>query len=150
MNTVVDNEAMKIEVSSSIHVQIAVEKAKEIAKKVGFSEPDQIRIAIATSELANNILLHAEGNGRIIINSVKDPDRIGVIVIAEDEGPGIANIQQALEEVNSSKKGLGIGLSGAQRLMDELNIESKVGKGTKVIARKWKKYLPLEEANHCP
>lgn len=110
---------MKIEVSSSIQVQIAVEKAKELSKKVGFSEPDQIRIAIATSELANNILLHAEGNGRIIINSVKDPDRIGVIVIAEDEGPGIANIQQALEEVNSSKKGLGIGLSGAQRLMDE-------------------------------
>jgi serine/threonine-protein kinase RsbT len=138
MNAVVDNEAMKIEVSSSIQVQIAVEKAKELAKKIGFSESDQTKIAIATSELANNILLHTEGNGRIIINSVKDPDRIGVIVIAEDEGPGIANIQQALEGVNGSKKGLGIGLSGAQRLMDKFNIESKVGKGTTVTVKKWK------------
>lgn len=131
--------AIEMQVSNGIQVLIAVEKAKELAEKLGFSEVDQVKIAIATSELASNILLHAGGKGKIIINSLKDPDRVGIIVVAEDKGPGIANVEKALQGINDSKKGLGVGLSGAKRLMDEFNIESKVGKGTTVIAKKWKK-----------
>ena len=131
--------AIEMQVSNGIQVLIAVEKAKELAEKLGFSEVDQVKIAIATSELARNILLHAGGKGKIIINSLKDPDRVGIIVVAEDKGPGIANVEKALQGINDSKKGLGVGLSGAKRLMDEFNIESKVGKGTTVIAKKWKK-----------
>jgi serine/threonine-protein kinase RsbT len=146
-----NDNATEIVVSSGTQALIAVEKAKELAKKLNFSECNQTKIAIATSELAQNILLHAEGKGKIIISSLKNHSKVGIIVIAEDKGPGIANIEEVLQGLGNSKKGLGIGLSGAKRLMDEFNIESKVGKGTTVIAKKWKSSHSLQkEASYCP
>lgn len=140
-----NDNATEIEISNNIQALIATENTRELAKKLGFSEVDQTKIAIAASELAKNILFHAGGKGKIIINSLIDPDRLGIIIIAEDKGPGIANPEKALQGINDSKKGLGIGLSGAKRLMDEFNIESKVGKGTTVIAKKWNSSHPLSK-----
>lgn len=141
----------EIEMTSDTQVSIAVETVKELAKKLSFSECDQTKIAIATCELAKNILIHAEGKGRIIIDIITELDRTGIMIIAEDKGPGIADVEETLQGINESRKGLGIGLGGAQRLMDEFQIKSKVGGGTTVIAKKWKINHSLQkEASYCP
>lgn len=117
---------------------VASEEAKAMARKCGFSEAEQTRIAIATLELARNIIVHAMGKGKITINRLAEP-KIGVMIIAEDQGPGIANVEDALENNQRFKKGLGFGLGAVKRLMDEVTIESKLGDGTRITAEKWKK-----------
>ncbi len=116
---------------------IASEKAKTISKEIGFSEVDQTKIAIVTSELARNIIIHAMGKGRITISCLTDP-KPGILIIAQDQGPGIPNAAEAIENSQSSKKGLGIGLGAVKRLMDQLTIETKLGEGTTITAMKWK------------
>ncbi len=138
------------EVSSDIAVLVAVEKVRCTARKLGFSECDQTKIAIATSELARNILVHAQGKGKIIAKPIVEPNRVGVIVIVKDKGPGIANVEEALQGINASRKGLGVGLGGAKRLMDEFEIKSKAGEGTTITAKKWKDSGALQkETSRC-
>jgi serine/threonine-protein kinase RsbT len=131
-------EVEEFDVSSDARALTAAEQAKELAEQLGFSESDQSKIAIATSELAKNIVVHAQGNGRIVVRPIMEGGRVGIVVVAEDSGPGIPDVEKALENGYSTKKGLGIGLSGAKRLMDEFNIETKVGEGTKVSVKKWR------------
>jgi len=132
--------AMELEVSNDVlQVSLAVEKVKDLARKLGFSECDQTKIAIATSELARNILLHAQGKGKITIKPLTELDKVGIMIIAEDKGPGIADVQKALQGIETSQKGLGVGLGGAKRLMDEFEIKSEAGEGTTITAKKWKK-----------
>jgi anti-sigma regulatory factor (Ser/Thr protein kinase) len=128
----------EMDASSDARAISAAEQAKDLAAKLGFSEADQSKIAISTSELAKNIVVHAHGAGRIIIKPIEEGDRVGVVIIADDSGPGIADVEKALEDGLSTKKGLGIGLGGAKRLMDEFSIETEVGRGTKVTIKKWK------------
>jgi serine/threonine-protein kinase RsbT len=128
----------EFDVSSDARALTAAEQAKELAEQLGFSESDQSKIAIATSELAKNIVVHAQGNGRIVVKPIMEGGKVGMVVVAEDSGPGILDVEKALENGYSTKKGLGIGLGGAKRLMDEFNIETAVGKGTKVTVKKWK------------
>ncbi|WXG47235.1 MAG: ATP-binding protein [Candidatus Atabeyarchaeum deiterrae] len=128
----------EVDASSDARAITAADQAKDLAKKLGFSEADQSRIAISTSELARNIVVHAHGTGRIVIKPIEEGDRVGIVIIADDSGPGIADVEKALEDGFSTKKGLGIGLSGAKRLMDEFSIETEVGRGTKVTIKKWK------------
>ena len=128
----------EIEVSSVVHALMAAEQAKDLAKNLGFSEVDLTKIAIATSELARNIVVHAEGKGRIILKPVTEPSRVGIIVVAEDKGPGIEDIDKALHGGKSAAGGLGEGLGAAKRVMDEFKIETKVGEGTTITAKKWK------------
>jgi len=132
------HDAIEVEASSSVRALIAAARAKELAKKLGFSEADQARIAIATSELTRNIVVHAQGKGRVLIKPITEPNKAGIMVIAEDKGPGIADVEKALQGGNSAREGLGEGLGGAKRLMDELEVETKVGEGTKITAKKWK------------
>lgn len=134
----VNRNAVKIEVSSDVRALMAAERAKELAKNLGFSEVDQTKIAIATSELARNIVVHAQGKGRIVIKSVTEPSNAGIMMIAEDKGPGIADVEKALQGGSSTKRGLGEGLGGVKRLMDDFRIETKVGEGTVIIAKKWR------------
>jgi serine/threonine-protein kinase RsbT len=142
--------AVEIAVTDELQASAAGNKTKEQAKRLGFSECDQTKIEIATLELANNIVIHAEGKGRILVNSIKEPDKIGITIVAEDNGPGIADPQKVLEGIVTSPKGLGIGLGGAKRLMDEFEIKSKVGEGTTITAKKWKKWpLTSEKASYC-
>ena len=152
---------VKIRIREEYDIVTARVSAKEEAKKLGFGIVDQTRIATAVSELARNIVDYA-GEGVIEINIVdkkgvvggsgsgssegrggdNDIERegcLGLEIIAVDNGPGIEDIEKALEDGFSTGGGLGIGLGGVRRLMDEFEIQSKVGEGTKVRVVKWKR-----------
>jgi len=140
--TIENHNVTKIVILSDASALIAAERAKELAKTLGFSECDQTKISIATSELARNIVFHAHRKGTIVISPIKEPDRVGITVMAEDKGPGITDVKEAVEGINGSKKGLGVGLGAVKRLMDEFKIETKVREGTKIIVSKWKSDSP--------
>lgn len=110
---------------------------RNAAAKLGFGVVDQCRITTAISELARNALVHG-GGGYVTIKTIQN-DKKGIEIICKDEGPGIRNLELALQGGYSTVGGLGIGLSGAKRLMDEFQIASSEGKGTTVIIRKWLK-----------
>ncbi len=115
------------------YVQVMV---RRLALSVGFSVSDVQRIVTAASELASNLVFHTVQGGSITIKSVQDNDRTGIELIAEDNGPGIPDIEKAMEDGFSTLSGsLGCGLSAVGRLMNEMEIFSE--KGTKIIARKW-------------
>jgi serine/threonine-protein kinase RsbT len=109
---------------------------RDVAKSLGFGITDVTRIVTAVSELTRNIYLYA-GTGTVRWSTVNSNYKRGLELIFEDQGPGIADIELALEEGYSTSGGLGLGLSGAKRLMDEMKIETEVGEGTTVTLRKW-------------
>jgi serine/threonine-protein kinase RsbT len=109
---------------------------RNVAKELGFGTVDQARITTAISELARNIYLYA-GRGELRIERKFELGKKGLKVIAVDEGPGIADIRKVMEDGFSTSGGLGAGLPGVKRLMDEFDITSSVGKGTNIQAVKW-------------
>ncbi|MFU0789210.1 anti-sigma regulatory factor [Cerasibacillus sp. JNUCC 74] len=109
---------------------------RDIAKKLGFGTVDQARIATTISELARNIYLYAD-HGQICFEVIHTVEHKGICIIAIDVGPGIVDIGQALEDGYSTSGGLGAGLPGVKRLMDEFDIRTEVGKGTRVKVIKW-------------
>lgn len=115
--------------------------AREVAKVLGFGAVDQSRIATAVSELTRNVIRYAtEGQGTTRIRAVTAPDgRVGLEIVVQDHGPGIADIEQAMREGFTSGTGMGIGLPGTRRLMDDLEIDSALGQGTTVTIRKWRR-----------
>lgn len=106
------------------------------AIELGFSLIDQTKLVTAASELARNTLDYG-GGGRLRIETHAGPRR-GLRLVFEDDGPGIADIQEALRDGFTSGKGLGLGLGGAKRLADEFAIESTVGAGTRISVVKWR------------
>ena len=112
--------------------------ARAIAIRLRFSETDLVLIATAISEIARNILTYAQ-RGDMTFGEAVEPSRRGIVVTAKDKGPGIADLAQAMEDGYSTGKGLGLGLPGARRLMDEFSIESVVGAGTIIVMKKWTK-----------
>jgi serine/threonine-protein kinase RsbT len=127
----------RIPVAADGDLVVARQKGRDMAKRLGFSSTDATLIATAISELARNILLHA-GTGEISIRHVFENGKDGIMVAAVDEGPGIVDIDAAVSEGFSSGGGLGMGLPGARRLMDEFQIHSEFGRGTRIVATKWK------------
>lgn len=111
---------------------------RELAKEIGFKTIDQTVITAAISEICRNVMEYA-GRGEVTFE-IRNNDRTCLAIVVKDEGPGIENIEEALKEGFSSGEGLGIGLSGAKRLMDELNIQSVPGKGTTVEMCKYLKH----------
>lgn len=109
---------------------------RNVAKELGFGTVDQARITTTISELARNIYLYA-GQGEIGIEKLWDNGRTGLRVIAEDKGPGISDIRRVMEDGYTTSGGLGAGLPGVKRLMDEFEIDSEVGVGTKITTTKW-------------
>ncbi|AIF42388.1 anti-sigma regulatory factor [Virgibacillus sp. SK37] len=109
---------------------------RDIAKKMGFGTVDQARIATAISELARNIYLYTE-NGQICFEVVENMNQKGLVMLATDNGPGIEDISQVMEDGYSTSGGLGAGLPGVKRLMDEFDVQSEVGTGTRIKAIKW-------------
>ena len=109
---------------------------KKLAAQLGFAESEQFLIATAVSELATNIMPYAN-LGRITLRTIQENSRIGIEVTAEDHGPGIVNIDEAMQEHFSSGSGLGLGLPSVRRIIDEFAIESKPGQGTRIVVRKW-------------
>lgn len=109
---------------------------REIAKKIGFGTVDQARIATAISEITRNIYLYAE-QGTITFEEVEGIHQNGLRIIATDKGPGIQNISQVMEDGYTTSGGLGAGLPGVKRLMDDFTIQSEVGSGTTITTVKW-------------
>ncbi|MGH9406734.1 MAG: anti-sigma regulatory factor [Terriglobia bacterium] len=124
-------------ITSDTDIVRARQMGREASAKAGFSLTDQALIATAISELARNIVRYAK-RGEIVIGHVENSGQRGILVEARDEGPGIRNVEQALQAGFSTSGGLGLGLPGVQRLMDEFEIQSKPGRGTTVTVKKWK------------
>ena len=126
-----------IEITNEQHIVQARQIARRVAEKLGFRLVDKTRVATAVSELARNVYVHG-GGGRMEIAEIHQGGKIGIRFIFVDEGPGIPNVEEAMQDGFSTNNGLGQGLPGSKRLMDDLQIESKLGKGTKVETIKWK------------
>ncbi len=114
----------------------ARQKGRELAAASGLSRTEQTLVATAISELARNIVVYAR-RGEVVLALVERQGRRGVMVVARDAGPGIANPDLAMRDGYSTSSSLGMGLPGARRLMDEFELSSIVGKGTTVTMRKW-------------
>jgi serine/threonine-protein kinase RsbT len=123
-----------VRVRSASDVVDACDLARQVARSVGFNALDQTKIVTTASELARNIVLYA-GDGEVRISTIEGPRR-GVQIVAADSGPGIADIERVMSSGYRSRTGMGMGLKGAKRLMDQLEIESRPGAGTTVVARK--------------
>jgi serine/threonine-protein kinase RsbT len=129
-------QEIRVPVERDGDVVDARQKGRELATQIGFTGSDLTLIATAISEIARNIVVYA-GRGEIILSAVADGGRQGINVVAQDSGPGIPNIEQAMQDGYSTGKSLGLGLSGARRLMDEFEVMSTVGEGTTIIMSKW-------------
>jgi serine/threonine-protein kinase RsbT len=128
---------VRVEIKQGADVVVARQKGRALAAQVGFSSTDQTLIATAISEIARNILLYAK-TGEIVLRPEHN-GKSGITVVAQDAGPGIADVQTALRDGYSTSGSLGVGLPGTKRIMDEFEIVSEVGKGTTVLMRKWKR-----------
>lgn len=131
-------ERARVPVRTDADVITARQLAREQAAHLRFSTTDLTFIATAVSELARNIVEYAPP-GEVLIRIVQRNDQRGLEVVAEDRGPGIADIPRVLLGGYSTGGSLGIGISGARRLMDEFQIDSEVGKGTRITMRKWER-----------
>jgi serine/threonine-protein kinase RsbT len=123
-------------IGREVDVYVAIGRGRELATSLGFDDIDRTRIEIVILELTRNILVHA-GTGELHLDIVEENDRRGMVVVAQDRGPGIADIALAMRDGYSTAQTLGAGLPGARRLMDDFTIESQVGVGTTVRAVKW-------------
>jgi serine/threonine-protein kinase RsbT len=126
--------SISLVIADECDISQAARSARNLADSVGFNETQSCYVATAASELAANMYFHAGGG----VFSVHVTDDLrGVELVATDQGPGIADVAQALLDGFSTAGSLGCGLSGAKRLMDEMEIITKLGHGTSVTARKW-------------
>jgi serine/threonine-protein kinase RsbT len=125
-----------IPIQHDADVLTARKAARSMGVQLGFSSTDLALIATAISEIARNILHYAK-SGEMTFEAVREPARRGIVVVARDRGPGIPDIAQAMQDGYSTGDGLGLGLPGARRLMDEFSIESKTGQGTTIVMKKW-------------
>jgi len=134
---------IRVPIQTDADLVIARAQGRALAQRLGFRPPDPTLIATAISELARNLVTHV-GHGEIIMRPILEHERYGVLVIVRDEGQGIADVDAALQVGDASRGGLGLGLPGARRLMDEFEVESELGKGTTVMMRKWRVRDDLE------
>lgn len=131
-------QEIHVPINADVDIVDARQKGRALATNVGFSAGDSTLIATAISELARNIVNYAR-RGEVILKAIENHGRSGIIVVARDYGPGIVNIEQALQDGFTTSGSLGLGLPGVRRLVDEFNIISEVGRGTTVTIKKWKK-----------
>ncbi|HZD55991.1 MAG TPA: anti-sigma regulatory factor [Anaerolineales bacterium] len=129
-------EQGEVSISSESDIVAARKVVREAAMKMAFGITDVTRIVTAASELARNVFQYAE-TGTMHWRIVENEEYWGIELSFEDQGPGIADIEEALQAGFSTSGGLGFGLPGAKRLMDEMEIESSAGAGTRVTVRKW-------------
>jgi len=130
------NKERRIKISEEFDIAKASFEGKLLATTAGFKHTEQYIIATAISELARNIFIYAL-RGEIIIRVIEQNNKKGLEIVAQDEGSGIKDIGQAMKDNFSTSEGLGLGLPGVKRLMDEFAIDTKAGVGTKITVRKW-------------
>jgi serine/threonine-protein kinase RsbT len=126
--------AQRFSITSSAAAHQVPREARALAVALGFSRPDAEGVALAVRELATNLVRYAS-HGEIVLSAVDAP-RVGIEITCRDRGPGIADLPRALEDGFSTGTGLGSGLPGARRLMDDFEIASGTS-GTTIVARKW-------------
>lgn len=129
-------EVRRVSINNDLDIVAARVEGRNLAREMGFGVIDQARIATAISELARNVVLYAH-SGQITLKQVENSGRKGLQIICEDQGPGIEDVDQVMRNGYSSMQGLGMGLPGTRRLMDEFEIRSQPGVGTTVIVCKW-------------
>jgi serine/threonine-protein kinase RsbT len=129
-------EPIRIAIERDGDVVNARQTGRALATDIGFRGTDLTLIATAISEVARNIVVYAV-RGEIRVSAARDGFRRGIAVVAHDDGPGIPDLELAMRDGYSTGKSLGLGLSGARRLMDEFEIVSEVGVGTTITMRKW-------------
>jgi serine/threonine-protein kinase RsbT len=132
---VIGEETLPVRTDSEIVV--VRQRVRNWAAQLGFGLVDQTKIVTAASELARNVLVHG-GGGSAQIQALNDGSRRGLKLTFEDRGPGIPDVSLAMRDGYSTGGGLGLGLSGAKRLSNEFELESKPGAGTRVTITRWK------------
>jgi serine/threonine-protein kinase RsbT len=133
-----DPGELVVPIKADVDVVFARQKVRGLVSDLRFSGSELTLIATAISEVARNIVSYA-GSGEIVLRVVQRGQRRGLLVIARDRGPGIADIERAMEDGYSTSRGLGLGLPGSKRLMDEFQLVSEVGKGTEITMTKWER-----------
>lgn len=126
-----------VPLKTSNDVVLARQKVRQRAVELQFTLVDQTKLVTAASELARNALDHGNG-GTMTVEVLANGVRSGLKMVFEDQGPGIADIEQALKDGFTTGHGMGLGLGGSKRLVNEFSIESEVGKGTRITALRWK------------
>jgi serine/threonine-protein kinase RsbT len=125
-----------VPIERELDIVKARQQGRELAAAIGFSSTDQTLLATAISEVARNIVSYA-GRGEILLTAILDGTRRGILVVARDQGPGIANTELAMRDGYSTGNSLGVGLPGARRLVDDFELVSALGVGTTVTLKKW-------------
>ena len=126
-----------VPIASSSDVVLARQKVRQWAIEMKFTLVDQIKLVTAASELARNALEHGKG-GQMVIEQVENSIKSGLKLVFEDRGPGISDLDAALRDGYTTGGGMGLGLGGSKRLVNEFQIESEPGKGTRVTVVRWK------------
>lgn len=122
---------------NSNDIVMARQKVRQWSIEIRFSLVDQTKLVTAASELARNALDHGKG-GEMTIEQLANGTKAGLRLTFEDQGPGIPNLEQALTDGFTSGSGMGLGLGGSKRLVNEFSIESVVGRGTKIVVARWR------------
>lgn len=125
------------EVTNSDDITLIRQQVRKVMQEAGFSLVDITKVVTAASELARNVVVHG-GGGQVVINIIDNDNHIGIQLIFEDQGPGIPDVEKALQDGFTTGDGLGLGLGGAKRLVHEFSIHSEVGKGTRVEIIRWR------------
>ncbi len=136
-------DEIRVPINADVDMVPARAHARALAVELGFSRTDATLIATAISEIARNIVVHV-GDGEIELRPVYEDARYGLVVVARDRGPGIRDIDAALKHGHAGRGGLGLGLPGARRLMDEFKVTSDPDRGTIVTMTKWRRRDELE------
>jgi serine/threonine-protein kinase RsbT len=129
-------EQVRVGIENDTDIIRARQKGRELAISLGFSRSDSTLIATAISELTRNIMLYAF-RGEITITPIEEEKRHGLVIVVHDNGPGIPNIELAMQDGYSTGNSLGLGLPGARRLVDDFQITSELGIGTTITMAKW-------------
>ncbi|GAB6145689.1 anti-sigma regulatory factor [Desulfocicer niacini] len=133
-----NDAAVEIRIRVEGDIVLVRKKIREAAGSAGFGGTDITRIVTAASELARNIFKYA-GKGTVRCTRVENGSQQGLTIVFKDQGPGISDVTRALQSGYTTSNGLGMGLPGSRRLMDEMHIESAPGEGTIVVVSKWLK-----------
>ncbi len=124
-------------IATSADVVLARQKVRQWAIEMKFTLVDQTKLVTAASELARNALDHGKG-GHMVVEAVENTARTGLKLTFEDRGPGITDIEAALRDGFTTGGGMGLGLGGSKRLVNDFHIESQPGKGTRITVVRWK------------
>jgi serine/threonine-protein kinase RsbT len=128
-------DPVRLPINNLINVVTSRRRGLEMARQLGFSLPDATKIAVVISELARNITLYTEGGSITLI--AHTGERKGIKIIAQDKGPGIEDVERVLAGGYTTSRGLGMGISGSKKIMDEFEIQTVMGGGTTIKTTKW-------------